>query len=111
MSKVNPRLVYWIAALHDQAQLTAAHRDVLTYLAVKRLDFETGAGYCSVRLLAESRGCHEATVKRALDIAQKTTPPLLKRTRRRASPRQWRARRVGMADALPAGLNSAPVRR
>ncbi len=80
MSRVNPRLVYWIAALHQQPGLHATQRDLLTYLAVKRLDYGTGSGYCSVRSLAEAKGVHESTVKRALDLAQQAG--LLRRTRR-----------------------------
>lgn len=82
MSKINPRLVYWIGAVHKRPDLSASHRDILTYLAVMRLDYGTGKGYCSVRMLAEGRGWHEATVRRALDLAQKGDPPLLARTRR-----------------------------
>jgi hypothetical protein len=82
VSTINPRLVYWIAELYKRKQLTAAHRDILTYLAVTRLDYGTGAGYCSVRTLAEACGCHERTVRRALDAARASQPPLLARTRR-----------------------------
>lgn len=82
MSRVNPRLVYWIAAVHQHPQLTAAHRDVLTYLAVQRLDYATGRGYCSEESLAQGRGCSVATVRRALTIAREVAPKLLERTRR-----------------------------
>jgi hypothetical protein len=56
VSRINPRLIYWIAALHDEVTMKAAHRDILTYLAVKRLDFGSGAGYCSVDSLAKGAG-------------------------------------------------------
>lgn len=82
MSRINPRLIYWIAAVHRQPELKAAHRDVLIYLAVMRLDYGTGKGYCSMQSLAGGRGWHEHTVRRALELAQKVTPPLLRRTRR-----------------------------
>ena len=82
MARVNPRLVYWIAEVHKHPALTPAHRDILTYMAVMKLNFGTGAGYCSVRTLAEERGWHEATVKRALQLARAEEPVLLQRTRR-----------------------------
>jgi hypothetical protein len=83
MTRLNPRLFYWLAALYDHPRLiTSARRDVLLALAVKRLDYGTGAGYCSVRTLAGDTGLSEATVKRALDAARKTEPVLLERTKR-----------------------------
>lgn len=82
MSGVNPRLVYWIKGLYARQELTAAHRDILIYLAVMRLDYGTGSGYCAVQSLAEGTGWHPATVKRALTIARQVDPPLLARTRR-----------------------------
>lgn len=80
MSRINPRLVYWIADLYDDPDLTAADRDVLTYLGVKRLDFGTGAGYCSIETLVKGTDWSESTVKRALARGQKKSR--IKRTRR-----------------------------
>jgi len=39
MSRINPRLVYWIAALYDHKGLSAEQHLILVYLATKRLDF------------------------------------------------------------------------
>jgi hypothetical protein len=80
VSKVNPRLVYWIAALYDHKELKAAHHLILIYLAARKLDYSTGAGYCSVPTLAAELGNGAATVRRALDIAQKVG--VLERTSR-----------------------------
>ena len=80
MSRINPRLVYWIAGLYDDPDLTAADRDVLTYLGVKRLDFGTGAGYCSIETLVKGTAWSESTVKRALARGQKKSH--IERTRR-----------------------------
>jgi hypothetical protein len=80
VSKVNPQLVYWIAALYDDPDLTAADRDVLTYLGVKRLDFGTGAGYCSIETLVKGTDWSESTVKRALARGQEKSH--IERTRR-----------------------------
>lgn len=82
MSKVNPRLVYWIAAVHQHPKLTANYRDVLVHLAVSRLDYATGTGYCSERSLAAGCGHSVATVRRALSIARTAEPMLIERTRR-----------------------------
>jgi len=82
MARVNPRLVFWIAAVHKHPALSPAHRDILTYLAVMRLNFETGNGYCSVPSLAQARGHSESTVRRALMLARTKEPKLLERTRR-----------------------------
>jgi len=80
MSRVNPRLVYWLAALYDVPGLTADRRDILVCLATRHLDFGTGAGYCSVATLSTVLGCHEQTVRRALETAR--TAGLIERTKR-----------------------------
>lgn len=69
MSRVNPRLVYWIAGLYDGKELTAQHHRILIYLAVKKLDYGTGTGYCSVRTLATELDVSPTTVKLALKLA------------------------------------------
>lgn len=80
MSRVNPRLVYWIASLYEYPELTSAHRDLLAYVATKRLDFGSGAGYCSERVVADALGVNESTVRRAFAMARKLG--LMERTRR-----------------------------
>ncbi len=82
MARVNPRLIFWIAAVHKHPALSPAHRDILTYLAVMRLNFDTGTGYCSAQSLADGRGWDERTVRRALELARVKEPQLLRRTRR-----------------------------
>ena len=74
MSRINPRLVYWIADLYDDPDLTAADRDVLTYLGVKRLDFGTpvrAAVSAPQQTLVKGTDWSESTVKRALARGQK----------------------------------------
>ena len=71
MSKVNPRLAYWIGVLYDHKELTDAGRAVLIYLATRMLDFETGTGYCSITSLAGRLGKGESTVRRALDLGER----------------------------------------
>jgi len=80
VSRVNPRLVYWLAALYDHPELTAAHRDVLVFVATRRLDFGSGGGYCSEAAIAEGVGCTERTARRALAWGRKLG--LIERTRR-----------------------------
>jgi hypothetical protein len=82
MAHVNPRLIYWIGAVHKHPALSPAHRDILTYLAVMKLDYGTGRGYCSVPTLASGRGWNERTVRRALELGRVKEPQLLNRTRR-----------------------------
>ena len=66
MSKVNPRLVYWIRAVYDCKALSAGDRDTLICLAVKYLDYETGSGFCGTRTLTDSLGKDKRTILRAL---------------------------------------------
>lgn len=80
MSRVNPRLFYWLAALLEHKDLTAGHYRVLSYLALKRLDYGSGAGYCSIASLANGLGVGVTVVKDALRLAQKAG--LLEQTRR-----------------------------
>lgn len=90
MSKVNPRLVYWIKAVtHHKGvpgedgkliPFTDGHRLILISLAADCLDFGTGAGYCSARTLAERSGKARSTVMRALELGRKAG--LIEQTRR-----------------------------
>jgi hypothetical protein len=82
MSRINPRLFFWLVAVHDHPALSPAHRDILAFMALKKLDYGTGRGYCSIPALAEGRGWHPATVKRALQLARTKEPKLLQQTRR-----------------------------
>jgi hypothetical protein len=114
MSKVNPRLIHWIVAVHRHPGLNATHRDILTYLAVMKLDYGTGTGYCSLDALANGRDCHPATVKRALDLAQKAA--LLKRTRWGhyispgvAAASEWQVIYPAMPTAQPRDVGADPT--
>jgi len=80
MSRVNPRIVYWLASLHDHEDITDAHQAILNYLVTRILDYGTGTGYCSVETLATRSRHGQRTVKEALKLARKHG--LLERTQR-----------------------------
>ena len=79
------RPLEWQAAIRDHAARPASNQcNVLDKLAL-RLDWETGAGFCSVDQLAADAGVSEPTVRRALDWARGTPRDaafFLARTRR-----------------------------
>jgi len=80
MSRVNPRIVYWLASLHDHEDITDAHHAILNYLVTRILDYGDGTGYCSVETLATRSRHSQRTVGEALRRARKHG--LLERTQR-----------------------------
>ena len=82
MSRVNPRLAYWLARLYDKHEppLTSVHRAILTCLATRHLDYSDGRGSCSNEQLMADNGAAEATVRSALTRARKLG--MLQRTKR-----------------------------
>jgi hypothetical protein len=82
VSRVNPRLVYWIAALYEkhEPKLTSKHQAILTCLATRHLNYEDGRGSCSTEQLMADNTASEATVRAALTRARQLS--LLQQTRR-----------------------------
>ena len=73
--------VQWLGAVYSHpARPPALQRDVLTALAVRFMDWGTGAGVASVEMLADFCSAGRSTVQRALRWGSKAL--LLVRTKR-----------------------------
>ena len=71
----------WLSAMYSHpARPSALQRDVLTALAVKFMDWSTGAGCASIEMLSEFTRHTRSTIQRALQWGIKVS--LLVRTKR-----------------------------
>jgi hypothetical protein len=76
-----PSVAQWLNAMYcHPARPSALQRDVLTALAVKFLNWKTGAGRASIEMLSEFCNAGRSTVQRALKWGQKAL--MITRTRR-----------------------------